>query len=106
MCVDKPDTLKPESGSEAFFQKLNIIFFGCFDPIFFFLIIKINNFRGDLSDISAKRQHWSRVFTIFGLDFTDPCLSSEIALLRTGISAFLLAEISVRSPRNLFIFII
>ena len=28
------------------------IFFGCFDPInTYFLIIKINNFRGDLSDV-------------------------------------------------------
>ena len=37
-----------------FFSKSNNLFFGYFDPINIFLIIKINNFRGDLSDVSAK----------------------------------------------------
>ena len=37
-----------------FFSKLNNLFLGYFDPINNFLIIKMNNFRGDLSDISAK----------------------------------------------------
>ena len=37
-----------------FFSKLNNLFFGYFDPVIVFFIIKINNFRGDLSDISAK----------------------------------------------------
>ena len=31
-----------------------ICFFGYFDPVNIFFIININNFRGDLSDISAK----------------------------------------------------
>ena len=37
-----------------FFSELNKLFFGYFDSIIFFLIIKINYFRGDLRDISAK----------------------------------------------------
>ena len=37
-----------------FFSKLSYLFFGYFDPLEYFLIIKINKFRGDLSDISAK----------------------------------------------------
>ena len=40
--------------SVKIFSKLNYFTFGYFDPIIFFLIIKINNFRGDLSDVSAK----------------------------------------------------
>ena len=35
-----------------FFSKLNYIFFGYFDPKGIFQIIKINTFRGDLSDMS------------------------------------------------------
>ena len=38
------------------FSKLNKIFFGYFDPDFFFEIIKINNFRGELTDNSAKNE--------------------------------------------------
>ena len=37
-----------------FFQNKMIFYFGYFDPVFFFLIIQINIFRGDLSDVSAK----------------------------------------------------
>ena len=38
-----------------FFSKLNKFIFGYFDPITkFFDNKKINNFRGDLSDISAE----------------------------------------------------
>ena len=38
------------------FSKLNNFFFGYFDPDkFFFQIIKTNNIRGDLTDISAKK---------------------------------------------------
>ena len=37
-----------------FFSKVIRFFLGYFDPINIFLIIKINNFRGDLSDILAK----------------------------------------------------
>ena len=37
-----------------FFSKCDYNFLGYFDPIKTFLIIKINNFRGDLSDVSAK----------------------------------------------------
>ena len=36
------------------FSKLNKSFFGCFDPVIYFLIIKIDSFRGDLSDVSTK----------------------------------------------------
>ena len=39
--------------SEVFF-KIKLLFFGYFNPVNFFLIIKICNFRGYLSDISAK----------------------------------------------------
>ena len=35
------------------FSKLNEIFFGYFDPDFFLKIIKINNFRVELTDNSA-----------------------------------------------------
>ena len=39
-----------------FFSKLNKIFFGYFDPLnFIFLIINTNNFRGDLTDNSVKK---------------------------------------------------
>ena len=38
------------------FSKLNKIFFGYFHPDFFFKIMKINNFQGDLTDISAKNE--------------------------------------------------
>ena len=43
-----------DSSPVKFFSKLYKLIFGYFDPIIFFLIIKINNFRGDLSDISAE----------------------------------------------------
>ena len=35
-------------------SKSNILFFGYFDHINIFLVIKINNCRGDVRDISAK----------------------------------------------------
>ena len=38
------------------FSKLNKIFFGYLHPEFFFKIMKINNFQGDLTDISAKKE--------------------------------------------------
>ena len=44
------------------FSKLKKIFFGYFDPEHVFEIMKINNFRGELTDISAKRNtvvHWT-----------------------------------------------
>ena len=40
--------------SVLLFSKLIKLFFGYFDPVKYFLIVKINNFRGDLSSISAK----------------------------------------------------
>ena len=44
------------------FSKLNKLFFGYFDPDFFYNIVKINDFRGELDDISAKKEalaiHW------------------------------------------------
>ena len=39
-----------------FISKLNQFIFGRFDPVNIFLIIKINNFRGDLTDVSAKKE--------------------------------------------------
>ena len=39
----------------AFVLKIKQIFFGHFDPDFFFKIMKMNNFRGDLTDISVKK---------------------------------------------------
>ena len=38
------------------FSKLNKIFLGYFDPEKIFQIIEINNFQGDLTDISAKKE--------------------------------------------------
>ena len=46
--------LTGSTASVKFFSKLNYYFFGYFDHVNNFLIIKITNFRGDLSDISAK----------------------------------------------------
>ena len=37
------------------FSKLNEVFFGYFDPESFFYIVKINIFRSDLTDVSAKK---------------------------------------------------
>ena len=49
------ETLIQYMRSVKFFSKLINLFFGCFDPMnIYFLIIKINKFRGDLSSISAK----------------------------------------------------
>ena len=42
--------------SVLLFSKLNKIFFGFFDPGNIFLDKKINNFRGELTDISAKKE--------------------------------------------------
>ena len=36
------------------FSKLNQLFFGYFDPVNMFLIMKINKVRGDLTDISVE----------------------------------------------------
>ena len=38
------------------FSKLNKIFFGYFDPEMSFTIMKNNNFKGELTDISAKKE--------------------------------------------------
>ena len=47
-------TMLTSAGSEVFFQNLIIYFLDTLILYLIFLIIKINNFRGDLSDISAK----------------------------------------------------
>ena len=39
--------------SEVFF-KIKLIYFWILDPVIIFFIIEITNFRGDLSNISAK----------------------------------------------------
>ena len=46
---------------EVLFSNLNEFFFGYFDPDFF-LIMKTNNFRGDLTDISSGLKE-AMVFT-------------------------------------------
>ena len=38
------------------FSNSNKYFIGYFDPFLFFFIIKLINFRGDLTDISAKKE--------------------------------------------------
>ena len=43
------------------FSKLNQIFIGYFDPEMVFYIVKITDFRGDLSDISALKEALSHV---------------------------------------------
>ena len=50
------------------FSKLNIMCSGYFDPENVFVIVKINNFRGDLTDVLAKREALARCFLIFGQD--------------------------------------
>jgi hypothetical protein len=63
LLIDLPTTAKNSlllsrvilSSAVKFFQNFNNLFFGYFDPVnIYFLVIKINNFRGDLSNISAK----------------------------------------------------
>ena len=41
--------------SVLLFSKLNILFFGYFDPEKIFLDNRMNNFQGELTDISAKK---------------------------------------------------
>ena len=41
------------------FSNLNEMLFGYFDPEKIPLIIKINDFWGALTDVSAKKNHWS-----------------------------------------------
>ena len=44
------------------FSKLNKVFFGYFDPENdFFQMIQINNCRGDLTDVSAKKEALSMI---------------------------------------------
>ena len=51
------ELLRDKIGSVKIFSKLIYLFFGYFDLInIYFLIIKINNFRGDLTDISANKE--------------------------------------------------
>ena len=51
-----PPDIDARSRSVLLLSKLNKIYFGYFDPEFFFLIIKIIIFRGELTDISAKKE--------------------------------------------------
>ena len=46
-----------------FQNKINC-FFGYFEPEKIFLIIKINNFRGELTDISAKKEALLRIICL------------------------------------------
>ena len=61
-----------------FFSKFNYFIFGYFDPTNVFFITKINNFRGDLSGISAETA------TLLVRDH------------RLGSTCFVVAETSVR----------
>ena len=65
------------------FQILIKCFFGYFNPINTFLIVKIYSLRGDLTYVSAR---WT-------------------SLAQTVSNVFVLSEASVKSPQNLFIFI-
>ena len=59
-----------------FFSNLNYHFIGYFDPVNLFLIIKINDFWVNLSDISARTETLvPRVPTVFAiaLKFLDAC---------------------------------
>ena len=46
------------------FSKLNKMFYGHFDPVFFLKIMKINNFQGELPDVSAKKEALLSVPTV------------------------------------------
>ena len=89
-CMEQDLSDKEVVGS-ASISKLNYIFFGCVGPENIFQIIKINIFRGDLTDISAKNEALA-----VGL----------IVTVDVATSASFLAEMLVRSPRNQCIFII
>ena len=61
----------PRTGAQPFmvvrrsvlpFSKINKIFVGYFDPGNIFLIIKIINFQGDLTDNSAKKEALAEVY--------------------------------------------
>ena len=58
LCLYRPDSLvaiiRILWHAVKFFSKLNYFIFGYFDPNFFFWIIQINIFWGDVSGISAK----------------------------------------------------
>ena len=54
-----PMTWQPVVSSEAFFKiKLNVCLDTTILKIYIFKIIQVHNFRGYLSDISARRPHW------------------------------------------------
>ena len=58
--------------SEAFF-KIKLLLFGYFDPTNIFLIIKVSNVRGGLSDISAKTATLSGMLELEGTCVTSIC---------------------------------
>ena len=53
--------MRNQSGSVLPFSKLNKTFFGYFDPENIFKILKINDFRGEITDISAKIEALERI---------------------------------------------
>ena len=60
--------------SGKLFSKLNYFCFGYFDPTnIFFYIIKISNFRGDPSDISAKTATLAGMLELEGTRITYIC---------------------------------
>ena len=54
--VNQIDPFRWECSPVLLFSNSNKYFIGYFDPFLFFFIIKLINFRGDLTDISAKKE--------------------------------------------------
>ena len=75
------------------------------------MIVKINKFQADLSDISARqatlvsRRRWASpvITSCQQLNSREVCLAPKVQVLN---SVAVLAEVSLRSPRKLFFFII
>ena len=66
-------------------------FFGYFDPEFFLKIMEINHFRGDLTDISAKKEALLGIAVLMcWLQHTDWCGCVQMNVKQ--ISAFLFCE--------------
>ena len=110
------------------FQNYIKYLFGHYDPDFFCKILKINNFRGELIDISAKRKHWCLCaawfmycwekkpsarahWLFFKAKLLKPFNISKITSKNVfttcdlRISDFALARSSLRSLQKVFIFI-
>ena len=68
-----------------FFSKLSYFIFGYLDPTNIFLIVKINNVWGDLSDVSAITATLGATFPVSFLVFSSAfLLSFRFAVTHTG----------------------